>query len=182
MWRGVGVPHPYSGRYASLRSFCIRLLLGVALLAAARLPAFAAPTIDGIRCDRMEGRAFHIHQHLAIFDHGKPVAIPNDIGRPIVDACLYWIHTHTDDGVVHVESPVSRTFTLGDLFDIWGEPLSAKHVGRVKGRPGERRVFLDGSLATGDPRAIELTQHADIVIEIGPPYHRPIPFTDWRGQ
>ncbi len=34
--------------------------------------------------------------------------------------CFYWLHTHTEDGIIHIESPVQRTFTLGHFFAIWG--------------------------------------------------------------
>src|SRR5581483_7880089 len=80
--------------------------------------------VNGIRCEAMEGNTMHIHQHLAIFDHGKPMRIPDDIGRPLFGGCYYWLHTHTPDGIIHVESPVFRDFTLRDFFAIWAEPLS----------------------------------------------------------
>ncbi|HEV3157033.1 MAG TPA: hypothetical protein VGZ00_06755 [Candidatus Baltobacteraceae bacterium] len=144
--------------------------------------ASAAPTIDGISCDRMEGSAFHIHQHLAIFDHGKLVRIPNDVGRPPFDGCFYWLHTHTDDGIIHVESPTFRTFTLGAFFDIWGQPLSDKQVGPIKISRGKVRTYVDSELYMGNLRAIELFQHTDIVIELGPPYTHPKLFTDWNGN
>ena len=42
-----------------------------------------------------------------------------------------WLHSHTVDGVVYVESPIQRTFTLGDYFDLWGQLLEADQVGTV---------------------------------------------------
>jgi hypothetical protein len=149
-------------------------------LAGAEVPV--GEPVDGIRCDAMEGAVFHIHQHVAIFDHGKPVTIPDDVGRPIVGNCFYWIHTHTPDGIVHVESPIFRTFTLGDLFDIWGQPLSATAAGPARIAKGQLRADVDGLRYAGDPRKIELSQHADITLEAGPPYRPPVPFTDWQGQ
>jgi hypothetical protein len=150
------------------------------LPAAAEAPS--GPPVDGIRCDQMESSVFHIHAHVAIFARGKPVAIPADVGRPVVGGCLYWLHTHTADGLVHVESPVFRTFTLGQLFDVWGQPLSATNVAGTKVSKGQLRVYVDGNVRKGDPRAIELAQHTDIVVEAGPPYHAPTPFADWNGQ
>ena len=44
--------------------------------------------VAGIRCDEMEGQRVHIHQHIAIFDHGKPVGVPDNIGRPLIRQCL----------------------------------------------------------------------------------------------
>lgn len=155
------------------------------LFAAAVAPAGAAASgapVDGIRCDRAEGAVFHIHQHVAIFARGKAVPIPEDVGRPLLGSCLYWIHTHTPDGLVHVESPTFRTFTLGNFFDIWGEPLSATRVASAGVKRGELHVFVDGHRYAGDPRRIELSQHTDITLEAGPPYAKPVAFTDWQGQ
>ncbi len=149
------------------------------------IAAAAAPTgepIDGIRCEQAEGAVFHIHQHLAIFDRGRAVAVPDDVGRPIVGACLYWLHTHTPNGIIHVESPTFRTYTLGQFFDIWGEPLSATLAASARTKPGGMRVYVDGHPYGGDPRKIELAQHTDIAIEVGPPYRVPALFTDWQGQ
>jgi len=168
----------------------IRLLAFVAAACAASLggaPAGAAipagQTIDGIRCDQMEGSVLHIHQHLAILDHGKPVGVPPDVGRPLIGQCFYWLHTHTPDGIIHVESPNFRTFTLGNFFDVWGEPLSRSDVAGAKPRKGERvQVWVDGAPYAGDPRKIELTQHLDVTIEVGPPYSKPAPFTAWNGN
>ncbi len=143
----------------------------------------AGQPIDKIRCERMEGSVLHIHQHLAILDHGKPVVVPDDIGRPIVGQCFYWLHTHTPDGIVHIESPNFNTFTLGNFFDVWGQPLSKSDVAGAKPRKGERvAVWVDGQLYNGDPRKVELTQHLDVTIEVGPPYSKPAPFTDWNGN
>ena len=142
----------------------------------------AGQEIAGISCDAMEGNRVHIHQHLAIFDHGKPVAIPNNIGRPMMRQCLYWLHTHTPDGIIHVESPNTRTFTLGDFFTIWGQPLTRTQIASAKAGTGTKlKVWVDGKPYTGDPRKIPLTQHADIVVQAGPPFSTPTKFTAWNG-
>ena len=168
----------------SLTAIALTLLLTARWPAGA--PALAATPagtpVDGIRCDQAEGAVFHIHQHLAIFAHGKPVGVPPDVGRPLVAQCLYWLHTHTDDGIIHVESPVFRTFTLGQFFDVWGEALTRNNVAGTKVRKGDLHIFVNGAPYKGDPRRIELAQHTDIVLEAGSPYHRPQPFTDWKGQ
>ncbi len=142
----------------------------------------AGQPVDGIECQGMEGAVFHIHQHLAVFDHGKPVPVPDDLGHAEAAQCLYWIHTHTPDGIIHVESPKFRTFVLGELFDIWDEPLSATAVGPARIKKGELRVYVNGTRYLGNPRKIELAQHTDITIEAGPPYAKPVPFTQWGGN
>ncbi len=167
----------------------VRVFFAAALLLAATplAPASAAiPTgqpVGGIRCDQMEGNVLHIHQHLAIFDHGKPIRVPEDVGRPLMGGCLYWLHTHTPDGIIHVESPAMRTYTLGEFFSVWGQPLSRTNVAGAKPRRGEHTtVWVDGNVYAGDPRRIELTAHLDVTIDVGPPAKKPAPFTAWNGQ
>jgi hypothetical protein len=41
------------------------------------------------------------------------------------------------------------------------------------------RVFLNGMRYTGNPAQIPLTAHADIVIEVGPPFRKHALFTNW---
>ncbi len=137
-------------------------------------------TIAGISCDAQEGERVHIHQHLLILDHGKQLEIPSNVGRPPMRRCLYWLHTHTLDGIIHIEAPLDRTFTLGDFFAVWGQPLSRTDAASAHVPAGDSlRVWVDGQPYGGDPRAIELASHTDIVIEAGPPFVKPPRFTNW---
>jgi hypothetical protein len=158
------------------------LALALAAAASVRADMPTGQPIDGITCDRAEGAVFHIHQHLSILDRGKTVEIPSVVGRPIAGTCLYWVHTHGSDGTIHVESPKFRTFTLGNFFDIWGEPLSKKAVGPIQLGSKSLRAYVDGQRYFGDPRKIELAQHSDITLEVGPPFSKPAAFTDWGGN
>ncbi len=167
----------------SLLSLAAALAVLTSAAAPVRAEIPAGQPVDGIHCDQMEGSVVHIHQHVTILDHGKPVGIPDDLGRPLIGQCLYWIHTHTPDGIIHVESPNFKTFDLGNVFDVWGQPLTRTDVAGAKPKKGERVVtWVDGSRYAGDPRTIQLTQHLDVTIEVGPPYAKPAPFTAWNGN
>jgi hypothetical protein len=136
--------------------------------------------IEGISCDAQEGQRIHIHQHLVILDHGKQMAIPPNVGQPATHQCLYWLHTHTPDGIIHIEAPRDRSFTLGNFFSVWGETLSRTQVSSAHAAKGAKlKVWVDGKPYAGDPRAIELTAHRDIVIQAGPPFLPPPKFTTW---
>ena len=163
---------------------------GLAVVAALMLPLSGVrgqgpgrsgvPPINGISCDAMEGNRLHIHQHLLILDRGKPVAIPENVGQRPMMQCLYWLHTHTPDGIIHIEAPMNRTFTLGDFFTVWGQPLTRTEAASAHAKKGQRlRVWVDGKPYAGDPRAIKLEAHTDIVIEAGPPFPPPPRFTTW---
>lgn len=159
----------------------IALIASLVTAAAPRLFGQAyGQTINGISCDASEGQRIHIHQHLAIFDHGKAVEVPQYIGIPASTRCIYWLHTHTPDGIIHIEAPKDRSFTLGDFFAVWQEPISKRRVASAKISKAESmRVWVNGKPYSGDPAKIPLTAHADIVIQVGPPFTKPAPFTNW---
>jgi hypothetical protein len=161
------------------------VLLGCVMLAqqaSAQSPTANASgqTIDGISCDAQEGQRIHIHQRLLIVDRGKEVPIPATVGQPANVRCIYWLHTHTPDGIIHVEAPKDRSFTLGDFFRVWGQPLSRTVAATARARKGQTlKVWVDGKAYPGDPAKIPLRAHEDIVIEAGPPFPKPKLFTAW---
>ena len=161
------------------------VLLGCALLAqraSAQAPTAnaAGQTIEGISCDAQEGQRIHIHQHLLIVDRGRTVPIPPNVGQPANVRCIYWLHTHTPDGIIHIEAPKDRSFTLGDFFKVWGQPLSRTMASTAKARKGRTlKVWVNGKAYAGDPAKIALVAHEDIVIEAGPPFPKPKAFTTW---
>ncbi len=141
---------------------------------------FGSLPIDGISCDRAEGSVEHIHASLQLFDRGRAVPVPADIGISQTANCLYWTHTHSADGFIHIESPVRRVFTLGDFFDIWGPDLSWTQAGELKAPHGRRlSISVGGTPWHGrDPRGIVLRDHETIVIQNGPPFAKPAR-ADW---
>ncbi len=88
-------------------------------------------------------------------------------------SCFYWLHTHTEDGVIHIESPVQRTFTLADFFAIWGQPLSSSQVASAQ---GSVIAYVNDMRWSGDPNQIPLQAHLLIQFDVGPDVP-PRPFT-----
>jgi hypothetical protein len=127
-----------------------------------------AQTVDRIQCLGNEQLLFHIHTHLTIFVDGSARQVPVGVGIP--GSCLYWLHTHQPDGIIHIEAPVQRTFTLGNFFDIWGQPLGPDRVGPAKGKV---TAFYNGTLYQGDPRDIPLGRYTQIQLDVGSPLVAP---------
>jgi hypothetical protein len=141
--------------------------------------------VDGISCGAIEELAFHVHAHLAIFVSGRQRRVPAGVGigapRTVVPApggafvaggaCFSWLHTHAADGIIHIESPVQRAFTLGEFFDVWKQPLGRRRVGSKTGRV---TAFLDGRPYYLNPRDIPLTRHAQVQLDIGRPAVAPV--------
>jgi hypothetical protein len=149
-------------------------------------PASTAATgqmVDGVQCNATEQVAFHVHTHLAVYVNGQLRPIPAGIGivAPAAQStpegpfdaatrCYYWLHVHAQDGVIHIESPAGHTYTLGQFFDLWGQPLSANQVGPATGK---LTTYVGGRLYRGNPRNIQLGSHLDIQIDVGTPVVSP---------
>jgi hypothetical protein len=153
--------------------------------------AATGKSVDGISCQTSEQTIFHIHAHLTIFVSGSPRQVPLGIGIPGPKAqntpqgtfissgtCFYWLHTHAADGIIHIESPVHRTFTLGDFFDLWGQPLGPDRVGPAT---GPVVAIYNGQRYEANPRDIPLNAHAQIQLEVGKPLIAPARITFPNG-
>ena len=138
---------------------------------------------DGISCQTSEQTLFHIHAHLAIVVNGAARQVPAAIGIPGAQTqntpngpfiasgrCFYWLHTHAPDGIIHIESPVQRTYTLGDFFDEWGQPLAPNQAGPAR---GHITAIYNGQVYQGNPRNMPLNAHAQIQLEVGKPLVAP---------
>jgi hypothetical protein len=139
--------------------------------------------VDGITSAPSEQFVLHVHAHLTIFVRGVPRQVAYGVGiTPPLElqpgatgpfaggAGSAWLHTHAPDGVIHIESPVQRAFTLGQFFDVWNQPLGRDGVGP---ETGPVTAFLDGEHYLGDPRDFPLLAHGQIQLDIGRPLVAP---------
>ena len=165
--------------------------------------AATGQTVDGVQCNAGEKTVSHVHTHLTIFVNGQARVIPYGVGIPgfqaeqtdnpspagpgpfvVTGNCYYWLHVHTTDGIVHIESPsTTQGFTLGQFFDIWGVPLSSTQVGPATGNV---TVFFTSpgqspKLYTGNPRNLPLGDHYQIQLVVGQPVVAPVQITNWGG-
>jgi hypothetical protein len=140
--------------------------------------------VGGLRCGAA-GRRFGVH--LELFAHGRVVIVPAGIGvaapRKRVGAfvrprgCSYAVRTLDPTGVIEVAR--GPRLTLGDLFAVWGRPLSATRLVSFTTRRGAPvRACVAGRRWRGALGAIPLRRHAQIVLELGRfvPPHRSFRF------
>jgi hypothetical protein len=176
--------------YGQLGPEGVPLEIGPALAPADQ--GLTGAVVDGISCNTTEQLAYHHHIHLAIFVDGHPYSVPYGVGMvapidvlqtaqgPFAEgsaSCLYWTHVHAQDGIVHIESPVAQNFTLGQALDIWHVPLTPGGIAAFK---GPVTVTVNGKPYSSDPRQIPLTQHSQLVINVGGPIVKPPPIS-WVG-
>lgn len=143
----------------------------------------AGQVVDGVPCLTEESPQYHLHVHLQILHDGVAVPVPAGIGigRPwgidstgfiATGGCFAWLHIHDTTGVVHITTPEERSFTLGQLFEVWGQPLSP---GSALGYNGSLVVLVNGEQVDGDPRTVILENLENIVLELGKPPTVPPP-------
>jgi len=140
----------------------------------ARLAAETLPPLSA-----MEGEVIHIHQHLDIYIRGQAVDVPALIGIVTSPNVLFApLHTHPNEpGIIHVESPTQREFSLGEFFDTWGVLFTPTCIGSYCNAGQERlQVFANGKVVTGNPRQLKLTPHEEIVVTFGTPAQIPKPY------
>jgi hypothetical protein len=74
--------------------------------------------ISGITCDKVEHLVYHNHTKLIINIQNGTQNIPAGIGI-IPNDCIFWLHTHDDSGIIHVESPIKTEFSLDQFLKVW---------------------------------------------------------------
>ena len=116
----------------------------------------------------VEGTIEHYHPLLVINDNGAPQHLPYDpsaaadvgaINQPGFTNPAYYcpggqlhvLHTHDGSGIIHVELPFAPKSapTLGQFFEIWGEPLGPATVWTFSGHV-TAQVYDADTLQTTD--------------------------------
>jgi hypothetical protein len=125
--------------------------------------------------------AFHVHAHLTVIVNGAAVTVPAGIGlgEPVdlgggfidsADGVVSPLHTHGDDGILHVEAETAPfSLTLGEFFDEWQVRLTSTCVGGYCNGGGRTVRAYVGGVQVSSPRSIVLTDHADVVLVFGLP-------------
>lgn len=151
-------------------------LAAVSGLGATKLPPWPAPSdgpgrasLAGLPLGAM-GTAEHYHIHLDVLVNGKPVTVPTNIGVDQSSGTMSYLHTHTPDGVVHIEAGrAGQPFTLGQLFTQWDVRLGAAQLGGLKADSANTlAVHVNGKRVPGNPAALRLRPHQRIALVYGP--------------
>jgi hypothetical protein len=145
--------------------------------------------VNAIPCDQLEHTKVHYHTEMQILNAGNRLAIPTGIGRNV--DCYYWLHMHAGEpGMIHIEAPLDRSFTLADFFEVWAawsgqkEFIDPMHVSTISLTEGQKLVVYvdkgDGpTVYTGNPAQIVLENREVITLEITPPGVVPPPTYTW---
>ena len=147
---------------------------------------------EGLTPQRKESFTFHIHVLVDIFVNGRAVALPSGLGIDIrvpgvrtgplpgggtgyggislcASPCIAPLHTHDPSGIVHVESPEKKDYTLGQFFNEWAVRLDGTCVGGYCAPQAKIAVFINGKRHDGNPADIVFVDHDVLAIVVGSP-------------
>jgi hypothetical protein len=139
----------------------------------------AYPPVDGIYCDALEQTAYHIHAHLTIYINGKQVAVPQGVGIAPDQSCLYWLHTHSNDGVIHIEAPKKVSPTLGNFLDIWEQSFHSLGFQNELASSTGWTIYVDGKKVNENFNQLVLQPHQVITIAYNSPNITPDTSFNW---
>jgi hypothetical protein len=137
------------------------------------LPTDATPYLHaaGVVALPQETLAVHYHAHVDININGTDVPFPQGVGYVIQGnnvKGLAPLHTHDASGVLHIESPIVKKFTLGQFFVELGLRLTPNCIGGFcTGNGKVFKVFLDGKQYTDNPNNLVLASHQEIALWYG---------------
>lgn len=173
-------------RLATLGGFAVAVaiiaFLVVVVVLRNQQPANAAyPITDAVSCDRGEHSDFHIHAHVSIYINGQALPMPANIGIAPDQSCLYWLHTHSSDGILHVEAPNGHSFTFGNFLDIWESRFGQLGYPSQLDDVGGWQVYVDGQPFSGDFHTIPLQAHRLLTLAYNSPGVQPDTTFNWNG-
>jgi hypothetical protein len=107
------------------------------------------------------GRTARFAIHVELFARGRAMLLPVGVG--VAPGCRHGLWTSEPTGVIHA---AIRSATLGRLFAIWGQPLTAHRLAGFTSRQPVR-VYVDGRRVSGTPGSVPLRPQGEVVVELG---------------
>jgi hypothetical protein len=174
-----------SGHVATTREASVRLPPDYVPISVGRGPDYrpgplsaaarAGRPVASLTCTSVSGSTGVFGAHLEIFANDRVVAVPAGIGLapPVTrdgasvggGRCRYPIVTVDPTGVLVIRR--DATLTLGQLFALWGQPLSRRRIGAFTATARQTiAAFLNGRPYRRDPRTMPLGRHARVVLEV----------------
>ncbi len=139
----------------------------------------AYPSTGKISCDQGEQTAYHIHAHLTMYINGQVTPLSQGIGIAPDNSCLYWLHTHSADGVIHIEAPAHDSFTLGDFLNLWGNQFVSLNYPPQLDTSYGWHAWVNGKPYSGDFHNIPLQAHTLITLAYNSPGVKPDTTYNW---
>jgi hypothetical protein len=145
--------------------------------------------VDGVYCSANEQLSYHIHAHLSVYINGAAVPLVANTGIAPIGVtsssnvtCYYWLHTHDSSGVIHIESPTTKLYTLNQFFDVWDKfsSTSSAFPTQLSSSTGWI-IYVNGKQVNTDFSHLLLHAHDVITIAYNSPGIKPDTTYPWQG-
>jgi hypothetical protein len=145
--------------------------------------------VDGVYCSANEQLSYHIHAHLSIYVNGATIPLVANTGIAPIGVtsnanvtCYYWLHTHDSSGVIHIESPTTKLYTLNQYFDIWDKfsSTSSAFPTQLSSSTGWI-IYVNGKQVNTDFSHLLLHAHDIITLAYNSPGIKPDTTYAWQG-
>ena len=146
--------------------------------------------VDGVYCNTLEQLSYHIHAHITMYINGVDTPLVANTGIAPLGVtstanvtCYYWLHTHDASGVIHIESPTTKLYTLSQFFDVWQQKFSSS----TNPFPTELSssagwvIYVNGKQVNTDFNHLLLHAHDLITMGYNSPGIKPDTTYAWQG-
>lgn len=123
-----------------------------------------AERVEGLGFPPVGDESYHAHALLSVYVEGEQVPVPADLGYDVRGAHSS-LHTHTPDGVIHMEADNPYPYTLAHVMTTWGVAFDETTLGGNTASGDQRvHIYVNGEPATPD---VELEDGDNVVLAFG---------------
>ena len=99
--------------------------------------------------------SYHAHVLLSVYRNGQQIPVPADLGYDERGAHSS-LHTHTPDGVIHMEADDPYPYELSHVMTTWGVAFDRNRLGGdIAAGDKKVYVYVNGEAAPGRPVVLE---------------------------
>ena len=109
--------------------------------------------------------SYHAHTLLSVYRNGEQVTVPANIGFD-TRGTHSSLHTHTPDGVIHMEADDPYPYTLSEFFTVWGVAFDENRLGGDVA-DGDEQVFVYVNGEPAPPGPVRLEDGDNVVVAYG---------------
>ena len=123
-----------------------------------------ADRVDKLGFPPVGDESYHAHALLTVYRDGQELPVPADLGFDERGAHSS-LHTHTPDGVIHMEADDPYPYTVSHVMTTWGVAFSADRLGGETATGDKKvHVYVNGKPTTPDA---ELKDGDNVVVAYG---------------
>lgn len=109
--------------------------------------------------------SYHAHTLLSVYRNGEQVTVPANIGFD-TRGTHSSLHTHTPDGVIHMEADDPYAYTLSEFFTVWGVAFDESRLGGDV-TSGDQKVYVYVNGKEAPPGLVRLEDGDNVVVAYG---------------